>query len=559
VSESSILRDRKLALTAMRQLARSAAANTSRVIPQFGSRNITKLLIAPQDIRTSDPTIASEIHAGEFKLAGKLMETHGASPFALQSPSQAFEQSLQSFEWLRHFRAADTPAASDYARGLVANWMDNKVLKSSSISRRVDVTARRLISWLAQSPFLLNGVDADFYKSFIQSLISDADRLKKMRRSLPSNETLLLSQIALMHFAVSASESDAKIKQEAMQLCNLLDEQILSDGGHVSRSPAVTLNLLLDLLPLKLAFLWRRIQTPQPIISAIDRMMPMLRMMRHSDGSVALFNGMSLTRADILAAVLAQDDTKSPAILNAPYSGYQRVQHGKSILIVDAGAPPQPPLAHLVHAAPAAFEFSSEGGRLIVNCGSPPSHRPEMKAIARKTAAHSTLIYDETDIGQFVSSAAMNAMVGDQYFAGAKSVKTARATTDEGSILTVQHDGYAKSFGIQHERRLALSSDGLILEGEDILSPIKQAQNALYKLRFHLHPQVKAAPAADNRSIILNMPNGANWQFTATAGTIAIEDSIFLASPDGFRRCAQIVVSANFPQTPVISWSFMKF
>jgi uncharacterized heparinase superfamily protein len=559
VSETSILRDRKLALTAMRQLARSAASNTSRIIPNLRSRNITKLLIAPQDIRTSDPTIASEIYAGEFKLAGKLMETNGVAPFALESPSPAFEQSLHGFEWLHHFRAADTPAASDYARSLVANWINSKALKSSAIARRADVTARRLISWLAQSPFLLNGVDADFYKSFIQALVSDADRLKKMMRSLPSNETLLLSQIALMHFAVSASESDATIKQEAMRLCDLLDEQILSDGGHVSRSPAVILNLLLDLLPLKLAFLWRRIQTPQPIISAIDRMMPMLRMMRHSDGSVALLNGMSLTRADILAAVLAQDDTKSPAILNAPYSGYQRVQHGKSILIVDAGAPPKPPLAHLVHAAPAAFEFSSDGSRLIVNCGSPPSHRPEMKAIARKTAAHSTLIYNETDIGQFVASSAMNAMVGDQYFAGAKTVNTARATTDEGSILTVQHDGYAKSFGIQHERRLALSSDGLILEGEDILSPFKQPQDASYKLRFHLHPQVKAAPAADASSIILNLPNGTHWQFTSMAGTVAIEESIFLASPDGFRRCAQIVVSAAFPQTPVIAWSLMKF
>ncbi len=128
---------------------------------------------------------------------------------------------------------------------------------------------------------------------------------------------------------------------------------MLSDGGHVSRNPQVVIDLLLDLLPLKLAFLWRRIQTPQPIVAAIDRMMPMLRMMRHADGSIALFNGMGATRADLLAAVLAQDDAVAPPPLNAPYAGYQRLDRGGAVLIADTAPAPRPPLASRPMRAPA--------------------------------------------------------------------------------------------------------------------------------------------------------------------------------------------------------------
>jgi uncharacterized heparinase superfamily protein len=225
------MQDRKLAGVALRQLFRTTAAGVSNILPSFGSTGVTKLLIAPQDIRTSDPTIASEIHAGQIKLAGKLMETHGASPFGIPCPSSAFEESLHSFEWLRHFRATDSKDVSAHSRTLVASWIDSKQIKTSAIARRADVTARRLISWLSQSSILLEGVDGAFYMRFIQSISSDAKRLKQAMRGLPSNHILLLSQIALTHFVVSASESDAVIKQEALRLCELLDQQIYSDGG----------------------------------------------------------------------------------------------------------------------------------------------------------------------------------------------------------------------------------------------------------------------------------------------------------------------------------------
>jgi uncharacterized heparinase superfamily protein len=332
---------------------------------------------------------------------------------------------------------------------------------------------------------------------------------------------------------------------------------VLTDGGHVSRNPAIVLELLLDLLPLKLAFLWRRIQTPQPIISAIDRMMPMLRMMRHADGAVALFNGMGATRADLVAAVLAQDDAVSPPPLNAPYTGYQRVSHGKSILIIDAGAPPKPPLAEQAHGAPGAFELSVSGHRLVVNCGAPPSHRPEMRAFSRLTSAHSTLVFNDKSIGHLTRTRIMSALVGEQYSGGASSVSLTRTESDEGTTLIVEHDGYRKSHGLLHERKLVLSADGTMLEGDDTLKiKGKKAKAGPYVLRFHLHPLVKAGLAANGLTVRLTLPNGIRWLFDAGGLPVALEESIFFASPEGLRRTEQITVSANIAEQEGISWAF---
>ena len=66
-------------------------------------------------------------------------------------------------------------------------------------------------------------------------------------------------------------------------------------------------------------------------------MMPMLRFFRHGDGNFALFNGMGPTPPDLLATILAYDDARGAPLANAPHSGYQRVEAGGTVLLMDTG------------------------------------------------------------------------------------------------------------------------------------------------------------------------------------------------------------------------------
>ena len=45
-----------------------------------------RLVIAPQDLRTADGTRASEVYAGRFAFAGKVVICDGRSPFEITPP-----------------------------------------------------------------------------------------------------------------------------------------------------------------------------------------------------------------------------------------------------------------------------------------------------------------------------------------------------------------------------------------------------------------------------------------------------------------------------------------
>ena len=142
--------------------------------------------------------------------------------------------------------------------------------------------------------------------------------------------------------------------------CNReIERQILPDGGHASRDPGAVIEVLLELLPLRQAFASRNIAPPQALLNAIDRMMPMLRFFRHSDGTFAHFNGMGATPADLLLTLLAYDDTRGAPLSNAPYSAYQRLEAGGGVLIMDTGRAPPIEMSLEAHAGCLSFEFSS--------------------------------------------------------------------------------------------------------------------------------------------------------------------------------------------------------
>ena len=117
-----------------------------------------RLLIAPQDLRTADGTRASEIYAGRFAFAGKVVICDGRSPFEITPPSEEWAASLLGFGWLRHLRAADSGITRANARALVDEWIS---LQGAwhPVAWQPDMLARRIISWLSQAPLILHDAD----------------------------------------------------------------------------------------------------------------------------------------------------------------------------------------------------------------------------------------------------------------------------------------------------------------------------------------------------------------------------------------------------------------
>lgn len=502
----------------------------------------------------------SEIYAGRFVFAGKIVTCHGRSIFDLEPPSEDWEAALLGFGWLRHLRAADTALTRANARSLVDDWISNQARKRP-LESRADVRARRVISLLSQAPLVLGDSDSKFYRKYLRGL---AREIRYLRYSALDNDGVprLQALIALCYASLCLANQARNIKATSRKLSEELQRQILPDGGHISRNPGALVELLSDLLPLRQTFAARNIAPPPALLNAIDRMMPMLRFFRHGDGSFALFNGMSTAPSDLVATLLAYDDTRGVPMSSMPHSGFQRIDAGTATVIVDTGLPPPPSVSQDAHAGCLSFELVR----------SEPHRRQLRDAVhrARELAAVRALHRGafDADLSRDLV-VPVRRTVGDEALArgapitsGPSHVENYRETVTEGDMLTTSHDGYLSRFGVIHRRVLILAHDGTRLEGEDSVAPaqggrIKGAE-ADFALRFQLHPSVKASRLSDARGVMLVLPNRDVWTFEAYDDKVDLEDSVFLAGNDGPRRTSQIVIRQDARQASTVRWSFVR-
>jgi uncharacterized heparinase superfamily protein len=517
---------------------------------------LDRLLIAPQDIRTADPTLAADIYAGYFAFGGQIVNAHGGSPFELEPPSVAWARALSSFSWLRHLRAADTALARANARVLVDDFLTLADRSRRGPAFDAPVVARRLLAWLSQSPIILEGADRHFYRRFMKGIGRERDRLQNALAGGLDGEARLVAVVALVELGLCAEDAGKLCIRATRLLAAELDRQILPDGGHIGRNPITSIDLLLDLLPLRQVYAARGFEVPAPLLNAVDRMIPMLRLFRHGDGTLALFNGMGVTPPEQLATVLAYDDLRALPLVNAPHSGYQRIEARDSLVIVDVGRPPPRAFSSHAHAGCASFEFSIGPQRLVVNCGAPDQNRAGAREAARVTAAHSTLVIDDTSTCSFASRSGWGKWLDDEIVLGPRDVQAERHEGIAGTEVVVAHDGYLSAFGLVHERRLVLRKDGLRLDGFDRLLAAREIEPRPFAVRFHIHPNVRLKRVRDGRAILCVLASGKRWLFETEAGTAEIEESIFFAAPNGPRPCAQIAVHGHTGADVEIAWSF---
>lgn len=526
--------------------------------PRLGA--INRIVIAPQDLRTSDPTAASDIYSGYFSFAGKALSSGGRSPFSLQSVPIGWSEELMGFGWLRHLRAADSALTRANARALVDDWI-LLCKPSNALAWETGITARRLMSWISQSPFILEGADQEFYKRFVRSIRKQSDYLSKFMHESRSPERRLRAAIALCYVALSTQASARHLNRVSRLMAQELNRQILADGGHISRNPALLIELLADLLPLRQVYASQNVEPPQALLYAIDRIGPMLRLFRHMDGNLGLFNGMGATPTDLVATLIAYQDALAHAMENAEPSGYQRLQIGQTVLMIDCGAAPKPADGGFAHAGCLSFEYSDGSQRLIMNCGAPLQDHEEWRHAARLTQAHSTLVLGEQSSALFAPRDSVDWPRFAPVLAGPEQIQIERSTHDDGLLIKASHDGYRRGFGIDHQRQLTLTEAGTLI-GEDQLL-IHSANRAhksgdSYTIRFHLHPSLEASLDPTLFQVNLRGPDSRRWIFSSADRAIDIEESIIFATPDGGRRSLQLVLRGHFRDTATMRWQLRR-
>lgn len=529
----------------------------------YDKRRVEYLLLVPQDLRTADPSLSIELDMGQFGLAGATVLLNGRSPFVVPAPNNGWYTELHGFSWLRNLRAARTDRAQERAIEFTREWIEN-YSDQSGVIWEPEVAARRLISWLSHSNFILHKADRYWYEDMMYAIEQHIRFLSMSQKHATVGLPRLVSLIALVLAGLCVADYETFAKQNAKLLGNELDKQILPDGGHISRDNSVLVRILLDLLPLKQCFISRNLDAPQSLNDAIDRMMPMIHYMRLGDGLLSRFNGAGTTLPDTLSTAMAYDDVSSKPLKEAPYSKYYRLKKGNVILLMDGGAPPSLELTSRAHAGCLSFEMSSGTCPLIVNCGAAPPAYHTMANNARASVTHSTLTINNRSSGQFIHDKKVKSSDMPSLLTGPENVRVEYVREKDQIKLVGYQDGYLKRFGLIHHRMLSLSMDGYTLIGEDwIEAPdggkgIQQNLGWPYAVHFHIHPDVKTTRARDGKALTLILPDSQEWQFRANNSLIYLEESTFYADFAGPCQSVQAVIRGNCVGDTRISWKLAK-
>ena len=436
---------------------------------------------------------------------------------------------MHGFVWLRNLTMLGGAEARQTARRLTADWIEHNS-RWSLPAWRGDVTAARIVAWLScYDTFFASGED-NFRQAVVTSIAAQLRHLNRTWRLETVGANRIAALKALIYGALCLNDRDLVERRLAL-LEEELERQVLADGGHVERSPAKLLAVLRDLLETRVALGVAQYEMPEPVQQAIDRMAPMLRYLRSGDGALARFNGSGNEDPLILSAVLEQASPRGKPAARAPATGFERLSAGKVTVLVDAGGPPKPPFDQGAHAGALSLEVTAGRERLIVNCGAAPCNGKHWQFAERSTAAHSTVTINDRNSSELLNNG---------YIGG----RTARVTVetdsaDGATLLDMRHDGYLRSDGIIHRRRIFLSGDGADLRGEDTLTG---RGGVPFSVRFHLHPTVNATLLQNGRDALLRLPRDGGWRLRCNS-SLTLTGSIYFEDSLEPKRTSQIAIS----------------
>ena len=504
-----------------------------------------RLAVVPPDPWTGDAERGRDMISGIFRFAGQSIERAQLS----WQPAQAKAEwitALHSFEWLRDLRSVGGDRARRMAREMVSNWL-NQYEKICPVAYRPDILGARISAWMSFHDFFCAAADDTFRKNYFTSLVRQS---RYLSRHLPGNLKglpLMRALKGLAYSGIALDDDRTRLDQAFTLIIQQIKEQLLPDGGHISRSPQATFEFMQCLVDLRTALSAARIEMPEEIQHAIDRVAPAVKFFRHGDGALCQFNGGQEGNAHICDATLMHSGARGRAMKSLPYAGYEKIQMGRASLIMDTGVPVISKYSNRAHAGLLSFEYSFGKDRVFVNCGT-SAVKGTWRDLLRGTAAHTTITVDNRNACQFNDDGIVSTL---------PDIRAKVQETDDTSVIDASHTGYVPRHGLTHRRTVKLEKGGDLLTGEDQLLG---KSGVSYAVRFHLHPSIEAVASDDGQMVTLTSVLGVVWEFTATEGVkLSIEESVYAGEGETPVKSQQIVMNGQTSVSPTtIAWKLLR-
>jgi uncharacterized heparinase superfamily protein len=536
----------------VRRLAKGSLLSRLR-----STRQPLKLIAVPRDHVRGDRT------RGEALLAGRLVS--GTAGLRLDDPElfhaplgDPLGDALEGFGWLRDLAAAAArEKGARVGEALAGRWLIAHGAKPDE-AWAPHLWGERLLFWAAYAPYILSSSDAGYRSALLNTMARGARFLDRNADKAPDGIKRITAWCGVVATALVLQGGVPRLARGEAGLGRALGSAQYDDGGLISRSPDEQI-LLVDRLGLLRSFyLAARQQIPEGIETASAAALAALHGVTMGDGALSSWQGGNPGSPSRLTSLIEGCGLRARPLRQARGWGYQRLSALGTILVLDGAPPPPPKMAARGSASTLAFELSDGPQRLVVNCGGagllPSDLPPELIAGLRSTAAHSTLVLDDTNSTNINPDGSLGR--------GVDEVMIDRSEDNDASRIEAAHDGYVRTFGLVHKRSLMLGNDGKEVRGADQLiakgrKKIRKA--AAYAVRFHLAKGIEATATADGLGAILRSKRAPPWNFRCRGGQLTIEESLWIDGRGRPQRTSQLAVLGEVSALGgEIGWQFRR-
>lgn len=533
----------------------------------------TAFVTAPEPRTIGQYARGRQLIAGNFLFAGHLVEAPDTSIWEITGDEAPFAGQVHGCAWLDDLAAVGDEKATDRAQAWVYDWID-RYGHGRGPGWTPGVTGRRLIRWINHAILLMRSRSKDDVDRFFASL-SRQTRFLSRRWKVAEPGLDRLEALTGVIYAGLALEGMQWLVEPAIRALGTECTGTLNDDGSIpSRNPEELLEVLTLLNWAAAAIGDAGRPLPEGLARARDRIAPVLRALRHSDGSLARFHGGGRGLEGWLDAALSASGSRArPG--PGRVMGYGRLFAGRTSIIVDAAPPPKGPESIRAHASTLAMELTSGRRQVVVNCGSGASFGEDWRRAGRATPSHSTLVLEGYSSSRLGRAQGPGAKWAEMLVDVPSRVPFESHRTEDSQKIEFAHYGWQRTHGLTHARTLELSSDGRALVGEDYLTTLspddearfdramdaEKLQGIAFSIRFHLHPDVDAEIDMGGAAVSMALKSGEVWILRQIgAEQLLLQSSVYLETGRLRPRASKQVVLTGraMAYATRIRWSMAK-
>ena len=429
---------------------------------------------------------------------------------------------LHKFFWLN---LIDRKTDSQKVKKIIYVWM----LKNSKYKREIWETSTlsaRITSWILNIDIILDNATYDFKQSFLNSIISQSNHLKKNIKFQKDYLKKIEIFTALMLSGLVFKEYEDNYKLGIKELEDYVKNFYDNDGFPLSRNPNDLLFSTKYLIFCREIIKDAQKYIPEFLENIIEKNIVCLNFIKCPNDQLPLFNGSSENSISHLKQYLETHGKRKNS--ENIIGGLFKFKQKNHLVFFDVGLPPKKSFSKCYQSGPLSFEYFLDGIKIISNSGFGNNISNKAELLSRLTACQSTLTLNDTSVSKFERNKLINKVFGNSIKNSFKSYNLNINSEKNLISCSAEHNGYEKNFGCIHKREILFDKENNYLKGSDYIFKKKDGIPIRYIFRFHINPELSVVKTMSGNGALIQLSKNKSLIFTVSGENLEIEKSIFL-------------------------------